>query len=91
MMDKSALVLLLTEKLAEKTPLTVAQLFNALESSTPEAKQQLTDAVNLKNGKLIAELILKLGNKKRRNLANTRVMGALADDTITTAELLEIF
>lgn len=89
-MTRDELIDMLTARKAEKTPLTPHQLFLAIDNLNVADKQQLTDAVNARESKPIAEILIKAGNRKRKNLANALVVAALADDTILTSELLDL-
>jgi triphosphoribosyl-dephospho-CoA synthetase len=89
-MTKDELIDQWAARLAERSPLTLLQFYNALDNATAEIRQQLVDAVNARDVKIVGDILVKIGNKKRRALAKTNIENLLADDTITTAELLQI-
>lgn len=90
MMTKDELIDQLAARLAERSPLTQAQFYNALDNTSADIRQQLVDAVNARDGKAVGDILVKVGNKKRRALAKTNIEKMLSDDTITTDELLQV-
>lgn len=87
-MTKAELIVMLSQRLAAKTPLTGAQLLQTLTNAPSAQQQQLVDAVNARDYKAVAELMLKLADAKRSALATAAVTAAFADDSVTTAELI---